>query len=398
MNTPKLSSEMRLLLACARRPSAAFHAEGVVEARRQPLDWRRFLKLVDRHCVAPLIWHSLRAAKVKPPTDAQSALKQRLEQNTRRALLLTAELVRLGRLFEAAGIRMLSLKGPGLAIQVYGDLALRHAGDLDLLIDPAAIQDAGRVLGEAGYRLSYPRFSLTSTQAATFTKRMHHFGYTHKEYSVYLELHWRWTANAHLFPLAIDEAWQRRESLLVSGTPIPTLGREDLLLYLCTHGALHIWSRLQWLCDIAELLKQDRVIDLDQLGTRARRLGVQRMLAQGLSVAHRVLDASPPPALLESVTPDPRTLKALTDLALHTLLQDSHYPARAASVSLKFRRLAYALRLRSEPGYKGRELYGYLVNPEDWQSIHLPDRLFHLYFGLRPLLWLGKRVRQRFRA
>ena len=45
-----------------------------------------------------------------------------------------AELVRLVRRFEGAGIRVLPLKGSVLAVQAYEKLELRHAVDLDLLM------------------------------------------------------------------------------------------------------------------------------------------------------------------------------------------------------------------------------------------------------------------------
>ena len=49
---------------------------------------------------------------------------------------------------------------------------------------------------------------------------------------------------------------RKRISSLTS-YPIYFLGREDLFLFLVSHGARHGWSRLRWLTDIDRLLKQE---------------------------------------------------------------------------------------------------------------------------------------------
>lgn len=56
-----------------------------------------------------------------------------------------------GRL-ETAGIRTLVLKGPLLARRLHGDEGLRETNDLDLLVDPARIDEAVAIAGELGYR------------------------------------------------------------------------------------------------------------------------------------------------------------------------------------------------------------------------------------------------------
>ena len=35
------------------------------------------------------------------------------------------------------------------------------------------------------------------------------------------------------------------------------LGKEDLFLFLVSHGARHGWSRLRWLVDIKKIVKQE---------------------------------------------------------------------------------------------------------------------------------------------
>jgi hypothetical protein len=75
----QFSPEMQLLVACARKTVTPADAELIVNLCQKPLDWLVLLKLVDRHLVAPLVWHSLK--KIEPaaiPAQTLSALQQRV--------------------------------------------------------------------------------------------------------------------------------------------------------------------------------------------------------------------------------------------------------------------------------------------------------------------------------
>jgi hypothetical protein len=52
------------------------------------------------------------------------------------------------------------------------------------------------------------------------------------------------------------------------------------------------------------------------------------------------------------------------------------------------RLLNYTWKLRSKLKYKQYQLYLNSINYLDWSVIRVPDRLFFLYFVLRPILWL----------
>jgi len=66
-------------------------------------------------------------------------------------LRLTAELFRILERFASEGIATLVIKGPVLAVQAYGDPAIRSYGDLDLLVRQADIRRATELMSAAGY-------------------------------------------------------------------------------------------------------------------------------------------------------------------------------------------------------------------------------------------------------
>jgi putative nucleotidyltransferase-like protein len=40
------------------------------------------------------------------------------------------------------------------------------------------------------------------------------------------------------------------------GQTVMTLSPEDLLVYLCAHGAKHVWEKLIWIVDVAGLINR----------------------------------------------------------------------------------------------------------------------------------------------
>ena len=387
--------EMRLLLACARKTLRPIDAERIVGLCHEALDWQLFLRLVARHRVVPLVWQSLRSADItEVPEQIQRDLRLRVKRNTLRALKQTAELVRLTRRFEAAGIRILPLKGSVLALQAYQELKLRHAGDdLDLLVDPANVWDADRLLKDRGYLRKTPEYPLSPGQAAAFMKIRKDFSYSHPESNIHIELHWRWSQNACLLPLTIDELWPGRESVELGGDSVVGIPRQELLLYLCAHGAHTGWFRLKWLCDIAELAGGETEMDMPRLFARARDLGLTRVLAQALLLAHEMLDMPLPAELTPEMRQD-RIVQSLVQLGTEALVLDAGYwSTDNTPVSWMPTQVRYRLRLRRDLRYKWHNAYFYSLWTDDCRKIRLPKQLFPLYFVLALLLWIPSLLR-----
>lgn len=396
---PEFVPEMRLLLACARRTLRPVDGERIANLCREPLDWLEFQRLVIRHRVAPLVWQSLKSTGIAAMSDSVAGqLRYTVETNTLDALKQTVALVRLIRRFEDAGIRMLPIKGSVLAIQAYGALKLRHAGDIDLLVDPASLWEADRILKDAGYLRTIPEYALSRGQAAAYMKIRKDFTYTHPERAIYIELHWRLNQNAHLLPLGLDELWPVREFVIFGSDRVAAMPRQELLLYLCAHGAHTGWFRLKWLCDVAELIREDSGLDMTQLIARARDLGVTRMLFQGILLAHRMLDVPLPDSLSAGMLKD-RTIQNLLQVASKSLLRDERYwSTDNTPLSWVPAQLRYRLKLRADFRYKWHNIYFYSLWREDCRLIRLPERLFPLYFVLAPFLWIASLFRQGFPA
>src|SRR5215467_2855057 len=124
--------EFELLFACC-QPTP--DSERISRALVATLSWEAVLRLADHHRVLPALYKAL-YSRDDVPGSIQSALQARFQSNSVKALRFSAELVRLVDAFRKGGIKVLAHKGPVLAQFLYGDIALRQYGDLDLLVRP----------------------------------------------------------------------------------------------------------------------------------------------------------------------------------------------------------------------------------------------------------------------
>ena len=245
--------EFRLLCRALRRPlrpdDLAFLRQGLAASP----DWRRLLEGVRRHRVAPLLLEAVQACRSPDlPPAALADLRGDARAAATGSLAQAREVARLARLFAQAGIAMLALKGVVLSMQLYGDPALRHPRDIDLLVSPEAFELAETLLLREGYRRDGP--GLSRRQEAARRRWVKDAGYLHEATGIQVELHHRLSDNPALLPLDFAALWRERDTIEIAGAVVATLPRRYLALYLALHGAGHCWEELRWLVDLAAAL------------------------------------------------------------------------------------------------------------------------------------------------
>jgi hypothetical protein len=193
-----------------------------------------------------------------------------------------------------ADVPAMPVKGLVVAEQMYGDLALRGAADLDVLVHPADLPAGRRVLVDLGYR---------QRPEPTFTALVHEFHdppwYVGEgPEQVRLELHWDLWAD-RFFRSEIDGLWGRARSGSLVGRPVRVLSLEDTLIHLAIHRSRSA-LRLRWNCDVAELVRRHGdEVDWAAVAERADRVGARTATWLVLSMAERFLGAATPPGTLE---------------------------------------------------------------------------------------------------
>lgn len=381
-------AELALVAACARWPRDGQQHDAVRAAAAAVRDWHRFEAAVLRHRLVGPADRALRGL-AGVPDDVAARLAARARAQCRTNLGFAAEAVRLARSMRDAGLAPLFLKGPALAKLLFDDIGLRHCRDLDLLVEPEAVADAAALLEAEGYAATHP-VSLAELRAMPrWLHAVNQLDYRHAQRGTLVELHWRIAPNAQL-----GSAWwtraHRAEVQLGSAGGVATLAGADLFAYLCLHGALHAWSRLKWLADVAALLARVDAESWAGYHAHAASLGLARPAGQALLTAATFLQLDLPPQLHETLRSD------LAVCRLHATAQctirfggGAQEPERTRFGSTRIR-LSHFLLAPGARHWIGQARAG-LVNPADWTVVKLPPRLAWLQLALRPLLWLWRR-------
>ena len=246
-------NEFDLLCALACKDLSPERVERVADWNCSAVDWSEFLGLAEHHGVLPLAARNLIECGVSVPPEFERSLRVAYDANLRRSLWFTAELARIATHFESRQLRVVPYKGPVLAQSLYGDPGLRSFSDLDFLISPADFQRAKLDLAEIGYRPSkqqtpaIERWSLRTGYECAFDGAAGKY---------LVELQWAMLPKFYSVDLEVDDLLTRAGRTVVGGCDVPCLSPEDSLLALCLHAAKHLWTRLIWLADIAEISLQ----------------------------------------------------------------------------------------------------------------------------------------------
>jgi hypothetical protein len=386
--------EMALLLAATRTRTPA----SLPELLNHPIDWQRFLALAESHHVTPLVYKTFASMPdAAVPESVRRRLHEAFTANTRRVMFLMAQLIRLIDLFSAEGIDAVPFKGPVLAQDAYGNLALRQCGDLDVLIRPEHVPRAKRLLLDRGYEMVFPNCTpsesafLAAMDDATERRYLNlncEYHFHRRSDLLNIDLHWR--INPPEMALDYDERGLFERLIAgpaVGGREIPRISPADNLLILCFNGAKDCWMRLDRICDVAELLQSKPPHRFDLALEMARRIGAMRMLLVGAALARELLEAPLSDALTHAIAADP-IVDAMLPVCSRGLIQSMDISEMRWQLQVTMFNLRLRERLRDRIAY----LRGRLApTVGDWTSIRLPAALTPLYLLLRPLR-IAKRI------
>jgi len=266
---------------------------------------------------------------------------------------LTKELLFLLGLFDQHGIQVIPYKGPVLSTSVYHDLALRSFGDLDILVHEHDVLRAMDLLVSCGYEIIRPnsviqvRKSLRSfwiKQLINKSPWAYQLILWNPEREGIVEIHWR-IMSKYAFPRRATQLWDGLKPVTVGGKTFLSFSPENLLWFLCLHGAKHQWRELRHLCDVAELLREYPDLDWERVMAEAAELGVERRLYLGLYLACFILDAPLPLAIQTKISAMPR-IKVLAAQVVESVFDDREQPATSEFV----RQLAFQLKAMDRLG------------------------------------------------
>jgi hypothetical protein len=376
MSYSTLVAEHELLLCCARTAAASHVVTRLRALAASNIDWEYLFLLARRHAVVPLLYLQLdRHASGLVPHETFSKLKQHYLENSARNTVLTAELCRLINLFAAAGIETIPYKGPVLGIFAYGNAALRRFVDLDVIVKKTAVWKAREILLAEGYT---PAKSLSLNQQELLLRTQHNMQFSRDNHRLIVELHWE--VAPHLFASAVDadKLWRDLITIDVNGARVKALSPEDLLFSLCVHGSRHLWGRLSWICDVAELITRHS-FNWTSLLERATTADSERMFLLGLHLADKLLEAPLPDEVKQRCESDERLKSLAQNVVEHLFNGTTHVPATSREI------FKYNIGVRKTLSARARYL-AYMFRPTDGDlSLRsLPSSLSFGYYLMRP--------------
>lgn len=380
-----LSQEFLFAAACSIWPPSERRNRTVCEAVADPFDWDRLLQIVGRHRVAGLVHDGItRARPAIPPEIARDIAKQAATL-VRQNLAYAAEAVRLQRMFADADLPVAFLKGASLAILAYGNLALRHSRDIDLLVQGGSVMAAGRLLELAGYRRIEPPVTFDEAQLQTWMLRCKELRFVHVEKRIAVELHCRPFDNPRLIRTPV--ASTLRFVPLAEGVGVYTFGEEDLFAYLCAHGAAHSWFRLKWLADIGALLAQQPEDNVERLYRAAEARGAGPSAAQALLLCRQLLGTGIPESLVATMSQN-LAARWLTAISMKAMTADRE-PTEVRFGTTRDSLARFLL--GRDWHYWLAEIKVYATSPVDILMLPLPKHLKIFYPVLRLPFWVWRR-------
>ena len=372
-----LSPEAALVLCCATMAATPARTALASDLAPRVRSWDRVVDTAKRHAVLPLVHRYL---KLECPTAVPQEGLAKLRTQWQLIILynrhLTAELVRLMGLLEAAGVPAVTFKGPVLAAMAYGSIELRQFSDLDILVRQADLPRVAEILTAERYSSPHTR----REGLATGYFQEYEDAFSRPDAMGAVDVHWNMTPRSFRFAPDEEGLWRRAHGVDLEFGKVMAIAPDDLLLYICVHAAKHGWVTLGSICDVAETVRALPGIDLMGILDQATALGSRRMFLTGICLAHELVGA-PIPAELVTIARGDRAARALAERVAGQLFRG------ATQGRADFD--PWAIPIRSIQGTRARMRYVIrrMLAPTmgDYELIALPESLFPLYWVIRPL-------------
>jgi hypothetical protein len=343
-------------------------------------DWDALLRAAEAHGMLGILHR--RTADHCPgvvPARAAEALTAGYRACATRGLRQEARMLEVIDHLRESGIPCVPFKGPALARLVYGDVALRYATDLDVLVAMSDVARAVEVLMGSGWRLAS---QVQTDQHDLLEAAECELLLEHIATGLFLELHWRTGPRFAHASFAAEPLIARARPCELLGREVTCLRDSDHFLVLCVHGATHRWDQLELVCTIAEFIGGDLVSDWATLLDRAGRLECRRRVLVAAALARGLVGVDLPPAVVAGLADDP----GVERLALAVAADLRAVPRPLAGVR-RLRSIAWQAAALDTPGERLRHLIARVFVPGgrdlDWLTV--PRSLAGVYYLLRPL-------------
>ena len=331
MPTPPSSVAYEVVRLASRAALSESRAGRLREAAEQIRDWQEVYDTGVHHRTLPLLYTHVRSWA---PDEVAETLRRYVHRRTMNVLFLSAEMARIARRLDEAGVPFLTFKGPSLA-EAYGGSARRPFVDNDLLISPS---DFG-VVTDLLVELGFSRRKRSPLRQAGYLQihGEYTFGRSVGPMVSTVDVHTRLVPIGYPYHGPFEALHARSRPLEIAGVEVPTFSWGDTLLALAVNALKDQWNRLRLASDLAETSRF--VDDWPALVERARQTRCLRALRVGMLVSAETVDAVYPDSVLEEARRDVRAGR-LARRVLDRLPLAHEEPVMTGSDRLRFTLMA----------------------------------------------------------
>jgi hypothetical protein len=297
------SPEWKLLIATASLQIDADRKAEITCLVKMDIDWDTLISQSMMHGTSGLLFRHLSA--LQPDAGVPKEVLERLYDFylniTASNLQQMAAFQKAADAFAEVDVDLILLKGAALAESLYGDIGLRPMSDVDLIIREDDWPKVCKVLKSLNYHSVGQEFATLPPKLTRYDIQSHVQCVSPMETCLEFQF--------DLFTMGIgmldmDGVWERSREVVISGRAVRVPGPEDQLLHLLIHANRHGCSRLKWLVDIAEYLRQCEDIDWNLLEMIARREKVGAVIYMTIRHIEHLLGIDlVPRAVLEHMKP-----------------------------------------------------------------------------------------------
>ena len=377
MNTEtNLSSQMQFIILCCKSEMDENDIKTIRENVKSTEHLEEVSMLAYGHGVYPLFYHTLmeHASDLldREMKDAMAYLFKSIEVTNK---TMTDELLHLSKLFEEHDIQALSIKGPALAKQFYGDISLRQFSDLDILVKRENFFAIHKLMSKLGYETEYYNENLDTK--ALFEMK-HDCPYYNPNNGITVEIHWDFFRNVFAIKNSLFEPWNNIKEMGINNQKIHTLSDETHLLFHAVHGSKHRWEKVGWIVDIDRMIRANSSLNWDDMLQKAKKMGINRMFLLGIFFAYKYFKTPLNDQILNLLNDDPALKKITHDIEVQ-LSQKNEDDENKVRKAMEY------IELRDNIYYQTIGYLAYMFKPTytERKNINLNNKVYILYYPLK---------------
>lgn len=372
-------SEIELLLCCARAQPDSETTLLIQDLVQKDVDWEYIVQTALQHRVMPLLYTNLKkACPQSVPQAAMNKLQRDFLVNAARNYLFADKLLKILNVFERNHIVAVPFKGPVLAENTYGDIALRQFVDLDILVYPHDVPKAHKLIVSLGYQ---PEIKLNSKQSKEYLKAEYSFTYLDDKSRIFVELHWKLLGRYSSYPYDLNNI-KTDKSATFDNKIVRLFPPEDLLLYQCLHSSKHSWNILENICCIAELINSHEDMNWSRIEALARKMRCERMLFLGVFLAYELFKITLPDHMINRINSD-LALQSIAKGVYDNIFYRSWDSERPPGSDFSL----FHMKIRDRFSERVRYGLSLVLKPsrEEWRILPLPASFSFLHYFFRPI-------------